>query len=158
MLQNTAGTDQIRVRPMQRQEKLRTTVRDWLEQLMDRHGVSRRQLAVRAGMSPSTIYRALEQDGQFVMSTSKLAQIADAFGEEPPAVAGGAAAGDDYRRAVWNAVFRLAQADALAYADPKDVAEAVVSVADWLAGNAADGEPGATAVVSYQAAKLRRRQ
>lgn len=71
-------------RSVHRSDNLRENIRDWLERLEKRHGVSRRQLAVRAGISPTTIYRAMETDGQFVMSTSKLAQVAQAFGSEMP--------------------------------------------------------------------------
>ncbi len=66
------------------QERLRDGVREWLEMLARKYKVSPRQIATRAGISPSTIYRALEEDGQFVMSTTKLAQVADAFGEDVP--------------------------------------------------------------------------
>lgn len=66
---------------------MRAAIKDWLESVMRRNNVSARQMALKAdGISPSTIYRALEDDGQFVMSTTKLAQIASAFGEDLPDV------------------------------------------------------------------------
>lgn len=73
--------------PVAQPSNMRSVINEWLENVMRRHGVSARQVALKSGnMSPSTIYRALEDDGKFVMSTSKLAQIATAFGEELPDV------------------------------------------------------------------------
>jgi hypothetical protein len=73
--------------PMAQPANMRAIIKDWLEGVMRRHDVTARQIALRSdGISPSTIYRALEDDGQFVMSTTKLAQIASAFGEDLPDV------------------------------------------------------------------------
>ena len=77
---------------MQRQDKLREIIRDWLQMIMERHNVSQRQLGLRAGVSPSTINRAFDTDGNFVMSTSILTKIGGAFGEPPPNVLGDAPA------------------------------------------------------------------
>lgn len=68
----------------QRQDKLRETVREWLLSIMDKHNVSQRQLGLRSGVSPATINRALDTDGSFVMSTSIMSKISDAFGEPMP--------------------------------------------------------------------------
>lgn len=75
---------------MQRQEKLREIIRDWLQMIMERHNVSQRQLGLQAGVSPSTINRAFDANGSFVMSTSILTKIGAAFGEQPPNVLGDA--------------------------------------------------------------------
>jgi transcriptional regulator with XRE-family HTH domain len=69
----------------QRHAQLRDIVREWLQAIMDRHGVSQRQLALRAGVSPATINRAMDETGDFVMTTSVMSKISDAFGEPLPA-------------------------------------------------------------------------
>lgn len=69
---------------METQAKLRDAVREWLEMLTRRYDVSSRQLAVKAGLAPSTVYRALEKDGDFVMSMTNVAKIGAAFGEAIP--------------------------------------------------------------------------
>lgn len=75
--------------PVAQPANMRSIIKTWLETVMRKHNVTARQIAVQSGgMSPSTIYRALEPDGQFVMSTSKLAQIAETFGEEMPDMMG----------------------------------------------------------------------
>jgi DNA-binding phage protein len=73
--------------PMAHPANMRAVIKDWLESVMRRHNVTARQIALKSqGISPSTIYRAFEENGQFVMSTTKLAQIATAFGEDLPDV------------------------------------------------------------------------
>lgn len=70
--------------PIERQEDLRIQIREWLMDIMRRHDVSQRQVGLRAGVSPSTINRALAEDGDFVMTTSVIAKIAATFGERVP--------------------------------------------------------------------------
>lgn len=70
---------------MKRQDRLRDTIRDWLNNILTKHGITPRKLATRSGVSPATVYRALDEGGDFVMSTTILAKIADQFGEAPPA-------------------------------------------------------------------------
>ena len=61
-------------------------VREWLAYLRTKHRLrSDREIATRAGLSPTTIYRWLDPDAHFVMSLSKLKQVADAFEEPLPA-------------------------------------------------------------------------
>jgi hypothetical protein len=61
-------------------------VREWLSFLKQKYKLrSDREIATRSGMSPTTIYRWLDPDAPFVMSLSKLKQVADHFGEPLPA-------------------------------------------------------------------------
>lgn len=69
---------------LQLQEKDRTRIREWLVALMDRFNIKARQVAIQAEVSPSTVYRALEEDGDFVMSTTTLSKIAGHFGVPMP--------------------------------------------------------------------------
>ena len=64
----------------------RTAIRDWLNELMRRHGInSISELARRAGVGRNTIYRALdESDLDTVASTRTIAAISKAFDEPPP--------------------------------------------------------------------------
>ena len=71
---------------MTQQERLRSGVREWLKMLERKYNMKPRQIATRADVAPSTVYRALEEDGQYVMSTTTISQIAAAFGEEVPDV------------------------------------------------------------------------
>lgn len=73
---------------MQRQDTLRETIREWLLVIMDKHAVSQRQIGLRSGVSPTTINRALDADGNFVMSTTIISKISAAFGEAPPSALG----------------------------------------------------------------------
>lgn len=69
----------------ERQTQLREVVREWLRSIMDKHAVSQRQIGLRAGVSPATVNRAMSADGDFVMTTSVISKISDAFGEPLPA-------------------------------------------------------------------------
>jgi hypothetical protein len=81
------------VRPLQDQISLREKIREWLNALIKKHGISARQVATKSGAAPSTIYRALDTEGDFVMSTTILAKISRAFGEPMPSgISSGAAA------------------------------------------------------------------
>jgi transcriptional regulator with XRE-family HTH domain len=61
-------------------------VRAWLPYLKDKHRLrSDREIATRSGLSPTTVYRWMDPAAPFVMSLSKLKQVADAFGEPLPA-------------------------------------------------------------------------
>lgn len=79
------------VRPLQDQLTLRETIRAWLNGLIAKHGTSARKVATQSNIAPSTIYRALEESGDFVMSTTILAKISNAFSEPMPTGMGGAA-------------------------------------------------------------------
>lgn len=92
MLQSAVRSTPFLVRPLQDQLTLRETIRTWLENVIASHGVTARKVAVQSGIAPSTIYRALEEGGDFVMSTTILAKISNAFGEPMPTGMGGAAA------------------------------------------------------------------
>lgn len=71
---------------MQRAKEPAEIVRDWLAYLKAQHKLrSDREIATRSGISPTTIYRWLDEDATFVMSLSKLTKVADAFGETLPA-------------------------------------------------------------------------
>lgn len=61
-------------------------VREWLGYLKTKHRLrSDREIATRSGLSPTTVYRWLDPNAHFVMSLSKLKQVADAFEEPLPA-------------------------------------------------------------------------
>ncbi|MER8380687.1 hypothetical protein [Mesorhizobium sp. M1399] len=91
MLQSAVVSTAFMVRPLQDQLTLRETIRAWLNGLIAKHGTSARRVATQSSIAPSTIYRALEEDGDFVMSTTILAKISSAFGEPMPTGMGGAA-------------------------------------------------------------------
>lgn len=90
MLQSAAQSRAFMVPPLQDQLTLRETIRAWLNGLIAKHGTSARKVATQSGIAPSTIYRALEESGDFVMSTTILAKISNAFGEPMPTGMGGA--------------------------------------------------------------------
>jgi hypothetical protein len=71
-----------------RQDRDRETIRDWLRGIETRHGVSPRQIGTRSGVAPSTVYRALDDDGDFVMSFSIMSKISNAFNEPMPGAQG----------------------------------------------------------------------
>lgn len=91
MLQSAVVQTAFMVRPLQDQLSLRETIRAWLLALAKKHGVSPRQVATQSKIAPSTVYRALEQDGDFVMSTTIMAKISKQFGEPMPTGMTGAA-------------------------------------------------------------------
>jgi DNA-binding phage protein len=90
MLQSAVTFTPLMVRPLQDQLSLRETIRAWLDTVIAKHGVTARKVATQSGIAPSTIYRALEVDGDFVMSTTILAKISNAFNEPMPTGMGGA--------------------------------------------------------------------
>lgn len=89
MLQSAVVQTAYMVRPLQDQISLRETIRAWITALIKKHGTSARQVATQSGIAPSTIYRALEAEGDFVMSTTILAKISAKFGEPMPTGMGG---------------------------------------------------------------------
>lgn len=93
MLHSLAEASSPRQRPMQHQNQssgsarhaqLREVVREWLQGIMDKHAVSQRQIGIRSEVSPATVNRAMDVDGDFVMTTSVITKISDAFGEPLP--------------------------------------------------------------------------
>jgi transcriptional regulator with XRE-family HTH domain len=94
MLQSWAVEAVIQGRPVTKQhDELRGIVREWLEFIQQKYGITPRKIATRSNVSPSTIYRWLDEDAPFVMSMSKLRQVADAFGENLPEALTGMPAG-----------------------------------------------------------------
>lgn len=85
MLQSAGRSSPQAARPLQQQQQLRESIRLWLNAIMEKHRTTARQIAVTSGVAPSTVYRALEPDGDFVMSTTIMAKIAKQFGEAMPA-------------------------------------------------------------------------
>lgn len=55
---------------------------------MERRAVSARGWAEKAQLGKDTVSRAIRPDYQHVTSTTTLAKLADALGEQPPGVAG----------------------------------------------------------------------
>lgn len=78
---------------LQRQEQSRVQIREWLEAISRRFAVKPRAIAVKAGVSPATIYRALDPDGDFVMSFSVINKIGQEFGMPAPGHGAQAAGG-----------------------------------------------------------------
>ena len=93
MLQSAALPRSMLVRPVTQQDEQREKVREWLDKLQRKYRVSPRAVATRSGVAPSTIYRWLDEDAPFVMSLSKLTQVANAFDEPLPEGLGGTQAG-----------------------------------------------------------------
>lgn len=63
----------------------RAIVRHWIADIEQRYNVSHGELAARAGIAPSTIYRLFDDRNKFEPSARTIAAIAQAYGEEPPA-------------------------------------------------------------------------
>lgn len=66
---------------------VRSQIRQWLLSILDERGMSPIQLAKMTGISPTTIYRALDPDSQFTATMRTLNKIAQKTGKAPPAVA-----------------------------------------------------------------------
>jgi hypothetical protein len=66
------------------QQQMRKAIRDWLDDLMVKRRLSARAIAEKGEVSPSTVYRALDADGSFVMSTKTLGKIAAAYNLQLP--------------------------------------------------------------------------
>lgn len=58
--------------------------REWLQTLIDKSGESARAIAIKAEVSPSTIYRALDPDSDFTPTTTTLDKIAKAWNVPMP--------------------------------------------------------------------------
>lgn len=71
---------------MQSSSEPAAIVREWLGYLKDKYRLrSDREIATRSGIAPTTVYRWLDPDAPFVMTLSKLQQVAEKFGEPLPA-------------------------------------------------------------------------
>lgn len=117
MLHTAAFQKQQAIPPLDRQQQLRDGVRQWLEAILKRHDIKPRQLALTAGVAPSTIYRALDENSDFVMSTTVAAKIARHFGEPPGySIARGAAQAQiDGRGAAQLQIAGLSEGDVAEY-------------------------------------------
>lgn len=73
------------------QDVTRETVRDWLQKIIDRWNITPRQLAVKAEVSPSTIYRALDLQSDFTPTLTTIGKVAAAFKVAAPGMASPAA-------------------------------------------------------------------
>lgn len=62
----------------------RQLIRDWISEIERRFNVSRAEVATRADVKPSTIYRWFDDEFSHMPSYPKLRQIADAFGVDMP--------------------------------------------------------------------------
>lgn len=61
-------------------------IRDWMRQILRERDLSPAAWAHSAGVSPSTVQKAIKEDYQFVTSTRTLARLANAIGVTPPTV------------------------------------------------------------------------
>ena len=68
------------------QQSIRASIRHWLQSIMADQRLSAIQLAKKAGVSPTTIYRALDVDGVFMPTTKTLEKIATKIGRPPPSL------------------------------------------------------------------------
>lgn len=60
------------------------TIREWMQETLARTGLSVKEWAGRAGVAPSTIFRAMKEDYQFVTSSRTIGKLATAAGVPPP--------------------------------------------------------------------------
>ena len=63
-------------------------IREWMKKVMVEHDLSVHDWAKKAGVSPSTIFRAIKDDYAFVTSSRTLAKLAAPVGALPPRVDG----------------------------------------------------------------------
>ena len=59
----------------------------WMRGVVDRHGLSARAWAERAGLGKDTVSRAMRDDYANVTSTRTIAKLAEVIGERPPGAA-----------------------------------------------------------------------
>lgn len=59
-------------------------IRAWMRRVMQAHDLDPTSWAEQSGVARSTIFRALQEDYQFVTSTRTLGKLAQAVGEKPP--------------------------------------------------------------------------
>lgn len=64
-------------------------IREWLKATVEKLGVSAAEWARRAGVSPSTVQRAMKDDYQFVTSSRTLVKLAEYANVDPPAIISG---------------------------------------------------------------------
>jgi transcriptional regulator with XRE-family HTH domain len=62
------------------------TIREWLQQTLQRDGLTVEKWAQLSGVAKSTIFRALKPDYEFVTSSRTLNRLAEAVGAEPPSL------------------------------------------------------------------------
>ncbi|MGN8170466.1 helix-turn-helix domain-containing protein [Agrobacterium sp. 22117] len=62
----------------------REQIRDWLQSIMTERNMSPIELAKFAGVSPTTVYRAIDVNSEFTTTTKTLEKIATAVGRQPP--------------------------------------------------------------------------
>ena len=60
------------------------TIRAWMQETLARTGLSVKEWAARAGVAPSTVFRAMKDDYQFVTSSRTIGKLATAAGVPPP--------------------------------------------------------------------------
>lgn len=65
---------------MKGRDTVRESVRDWITDVMGRTGLSAGKLARRAGVAASTIHRALDPTGTFIMTVTTLTKISQELG------------------------------------------------------------------------------
>lgn len=64
-------------------------IADWLADVMERRGISARAWAEKAKLGKDTVSRAIRPDYEHVTSTTTIAKLAEALGEQPYGAAGG---------------------------------------------------------------------
>ena len=62
----------------------REQIREWLQSILDERGLSPIELAQLVGVSPTTIYRAMDVKSEFLTSTKTLQKISTKTGRLPP--------------------------------------------------------------------------
>lgn len=79
--------------PSDLSEAYRKEVIAWVEALEQRFGISRNELATRAGVASSTVYRWFDRSTGFAPSQTIILKIAAALGVDPPGARGFAETG-----------------------------------------------------------------
>ncbi|QTG12922.1 hypothetical protein G6M86_06555 [Agrobacterium tumefaciens] len=62
----------------------REQIRDWLQSIMTERNMSPIELAKFVGVSPTTIYRAIDVGSEFTTTTKTLEKVASKVGRQPP--------------------------------------------------------------------------
>lgn len=59
-------------------------IRAWMQETLERSGLTVKEWAARAGVAPSTVFRAMKEDYEFITSSRTLGRLATAAGVSPP--------------------------------------------------------------------------
>jgi DNA-binding phage protein len=87
MLHSSSVISFSKVRTLEvEQQSLREQIRSWLHAILAERNLSPIALAKLVGVSPTTIYRAMDVDGEFTPTTKTIEKIASKTGKAPPSM------------------------------------------------------------------------